>query len=312
VIVVKWRLLSAVVALGVTAALCGIWAFRTWTGRARLPIGAVVIVDSAAPGELDAALAAVPSALDGVATLRVFAASFDDEQLTQLGVDLNELVDREIARKNPLYVDLEEDEPDLGKLGRYLPMATAAQYLAAGRWASADGRIGVVPVRSCDGLNGESPPKGTRTRCVELDDLADDPLAARVRFLAWPLANAVVVFGKDAQTSASACRALRNELLTPNSSFGLVLCAPGAEAPEELRRALTRLERHRKLFERYDPRVARLLEDSGAAATLELPSEAVIVMPRLSALARRDAFLAAIRRATEREAVTLYDTGSRG
>ncbi len=311
--VVKWRLLSAVVAVGALVALCSHFAFRMRASSRAFPIGAVVIVDAAAPGELRSAMATVPSALDGAGALPIFAASFDDEQLTQLGVDLNELVDREIARKNPLYVDLEEDGPDKTKLGRYLPVATAAQYLAAGRWASADGRVGVIPVKNCDGEGSESAARGAQRRCVGLTDLDEDPLAARVRFLAWPLANAVVVWGKDAHASAEACRALRKELLVPNSAFGLVLCAPKAEAPEEFRRALTRLGRHRKLFERYDPRVARMLEDSGSgASTFELPNEAVIVVPRLSALARRDAFLETIRRATAREAVTLYETGTRG
>jgi hypothetical protein len=277
------------------------------------PIGAVVIVDATAPDELRSAMATVPSALDGARSLRIFAGSFDDEQLTQLGVDLNELVDHEIARKNPLYVDLEEAGPDKAKLGRYLPVATAAQYLAKGRWASADGRVGVIPVKNCDDFDGESADRGAKRRCVDLTDLDADPLAARIRFLAWPLANAVVLWGQTAQASAEACRALRKELLVPNSAFGLVLCAPRAEAPEEFRRALARLGRHRKLFERYDPRVAHMLEDSGSSASsFELPNEAVIVVPRLSALARRDAFLETIRRATASEAVTLYETGSRG
>jgi hypothetical protein len=190
-------------------------------------------------------------------------------------------VDGEIARRQPFYLGL-DSEPSDAELIDYRPLVNTAQTLSARRWSSTSDHLRLDWIRRCPPKN-RTPPGNAR--CVPISRVSKDPMAERLRFLAWPLANALVFSGPP-QRVRQACRELRDNLLG-SALMGLVLCASKHPIPPPLTNALNRAE---KLYKRQ-PSASALsvwLRTRGTltANPLQLDERTLVVIPRLSALAQ--------------------------
>jgi hypothetical protein len=221
-----------------------------------------------------------------------------DAERSRMAETLGHLADRLEREHNPLVDDL-DDDGDVGSevnaLARErLPSLTAAAALARGTWASADRRTIVRATTSCD----------PGARCIPLgvrSDSPDDHVAARARFLAWPVAYGVVL-----RPPADRASAVVDALRTPaeGSRIALVL---GEDDLRSLRfsGALPELADAIARIDRWTPEGAPMKDlfhrlSAGDASRddlrwLTLPSGALLVVPRLGALATANAFVNEVR-----------------
>lgn len=224
--------------------------------------------------------------------------AMSDAERARMAEALGHLADRLEREHNPLVDDL-DDEDDVpsevtGLARDRLPMLTAAAALAPGQWASADRRMTVRATTSC----------APDARCIPLGVHAgssDDHLAARARFLAWPIAYGVMLRPPPGRASA-VLDALRTR--ADGSRIALVLGEDDlhalrfSDALPELADSIARIDRWtpegapmKELFRRLSTRDA----SSDDARWLALPSGALLVVPRLGALAMVDAFVNEVR-----------------
>jgi hypothetical protein len=246
-----------------------------------------------APADVERAPASDTS--PGGLTLALNAMS--DAERSRMAVLLGRVADRLERDHNPLVEDLDDGDPraDIHTLGHErLPTLTAAAALAPGQWQSADGRMFVRATAACD----------PGARCLPLGvklEASDDRVAARARFLAWPLAYGIVLRPEAAREQAvvDALRAPADE-----SRIALVLgegdlhALRFSEALLGLADSATRIAQWapedapmKDLFRRLSSRDA--VRDD--APWLALPSGALLVVPRLGALATIDAFVDEVR-----------------
>jgi len=207
------------------------------------------------------------------------------------------------ARLSPLGTDFGEDGGDaVDELRRvmasYLPTFSAARAFARGAWSAPD--LEVRAAASCGTL-------AAGEKCVAMWRATDTQATAeRARFLAWAAARAAVA-DLGSRAAAEACaRMLRERAAAPGSPVALALLdddlalAPVAER-EELKEAAQLLGRamlangftdtqHLDAFARAPPR-------GQVAPWLDLPRTAIVVVPRLSAMADPGALERAIERA---------------
>jgi hypothetical protein len=145
-------------------------------------------------------------------------------------------------------------------------------------------------------------------RCIDAFGAGGDAdaLASRARFLAWPLTRAAVLVAKSDDARAALAATLRAE--QPASRIALVLEPTDLRALRvspallDLASSATRLMEvarsdlpaaHRALLERF----AGASSDDGVS-WLALPTHAVMIVPRIAALATLDAFVEEIRART--------------
>lgn len=229
------------------------------------PIGPVWVFepDAAAPAIDDAIAAGLM--LDGIGSAG----------RTRLTEGLAALATRLEARHHPLVIDfadgdLRDDAEAFAR--RWLPARTAARVLARGRWPTAEGTVH---------LAARCPPA---RRCVPLATAPTElPIAA------WPLAHARRLRFADAATAARAATGLRARVDRPGGTLALVLASeppaqPSAALIRQTRRVLRRLPTG-------DARLRHLVERLALPAPAPRPRwwpapDEVLVVPRLSALAR--------------------------
>jgi hypothetical protein len=203
------------------------------------------------------------------------------------------VVDR---KKNPWFVSLDDSEERSAVeslIAQTAPAFTAAGTLAAGQWQSPEGDVQIRPVAHC----------APQRPCVRLAGTpgADD-LERRARFLAWPLGYAIGLEVRDRQAADKVAEALR----APGSfQIGLVLESGEVHALRPSP-ALFTLQRHARRLVKVRPETPSPLFDALASlasagtgrdglAWLKLPPGAVLVVPRLGALATCERFVADVR-----------------
>jgi hypothetical protein len=237
-----------------------------------VPEGATLAHGVVLPGSITLALGGLPP-----------------EELPRLRERLAESTDDAVRRAAPVLFDLEGAEDDaapapdpLRQALPDLPALTAATNVLGAPWTTPGLSVALGP--ACD---------VAAARCVPLFVPAvdrEDPLVRRGRALAWTLGNAALL-RVPAGARAAVLRSLRGAQTRPSSTIALVFDAPQGALDKtelELLRDQARLA------------VAHLAPDApqrpwldalGAArAAWELPialeAGEVLVIPRLSALAR--------------------------
>jgi hypothetical protein len=214
-----------------------------------------------------------------------------------LSTALERLADDLDRRKNPLYTPLDDGEVR-GQvqilLARSRPARTAAAALAASRWHTADGDLAARAVARCA--------PAARCRSLTAGDTGDG-LARRLRFLVWPLGFALLVDGRDDVDAAAIADRLRSGPSAPER-IALVLTAAELHrrrSDRETRAIVRAATRVAKLATTAPPELVELLDGiarppaGDQIAWLRLPPRAVLVVPRLGALATPDALLAEVR-----------------
>lgn len=214
----------------------------------------------------------------------------------RLGQALHELAVSVARRKNPLFVPL--DESDERKAVRNLvaqtaPAFTAANTLLAGQWSSPEGDRGVRPVSRCADQN----------LCVVLRVRPEDSAEAkRARFLAWPLGYAIVLKLDDGAKLDEVSEALR----APGSNH-IALVLTGADVQtlrqspallslqKEARRALSALSGKQTPLMANLAGLAQARSGKNPMPWLSLPAGAILIVPRLGALATVEPFVNEVR-----------------
>jgi hypothetical protein len=200
------------------------------------------------------------------------------------------------ARLSPLGNDLEDGDPldELRSvLKPYLPTLTAARELERGSWQSADLAVRIAPSCAAAAVAaGES--------CISLWDTQDGPpaLGRRARFLAWAAARAVVVDLGNRARAEECASALRLRTRLASSTLALVLLADDlamrptpdrAEIQEAARRLSLALASGSSSRDPTEKEELAALADARVAmrgsSWLTVPTTAVVVVPRLSAIA---------------------------
>jgi hypothetical protein len=234
---------------------------------------------------------------ESAAGLALALNAMTDERRREIAHALTALADQVERRQNPFVEDLGDDDasPEAQRLLREeLPAMTAAAALGPGQWAAADGTMVVRATGAC----------APGTRCIPLVDVgADDAdrVAARARFLAWPLAYAIGL-----RPRPEATRRVIDALRAPTRGSRIALVV-GDEDRSGLRSSdalpeLVSSARRLAAAHSEDPLVAlmRHLSSPDLAKSdlrwLELlPRGVVLVVPRLGALAAIEAFRREVR-----------------
>lgn len=227
-------------------------------------------------------------ALDSAA-VRLALGSLGQNTLDELADLLDEALTTLEARANPLLMDvLGADHRDRWKasVAWLLPMLNAAREFVRGAWSSSDG-LSVRVERPGSARGGRAIPAWGAGRTGEGTD-------QRARFLAWPVSHARLVRAPDSQTRERLATLLREQVARPEAMTGLVLDHASLAGTRHFD-GIERIVRDRRaLLARAggDPTVAGLatLADPGeprrVASWLDLSVRELLVVPRLSALAR--------------------------
>jgi len=288
--------IAAAAGTAIAVALAGAGAIGSARGPQAPPAAWMLEVHTDSPARADPGRAP-----RGTGVSLALNAMTDDQRADAAGV-LARLADRLERERNPLVEDLDDDDARAdaeGLLGERLPMLTAAAALAPGRWTSQDGRIVVRATTEC----------AEHARCIPLGPprasgaSPDDRVAARARFLAWPLAYAVVLRAPPGR-APDLVAALRAP--GPGSRIALVLGDADlhglrfSKALPALAESAARLDRlgppdmpMKQLFARVSGAGSDAAPDD--LRWLALPADAVLVVPRLGALATIAAFVAEVR-----------------
>lgn len=208
-------------------------------------------------------------------------------------------------RKNPLFVPLDESDERTAVrnlVAQTAPAFTAAKSLLAGQWSSPEGDRGVRPVSRC----------ADRNLCVALRLRSEDSAEAkRARFLAWPLGYAIVLKLDDGAKLDEVSEALR----APGSNH-IALVLTGADVQtlrpspalsslqKEARRALAALSGKPTPLIDNLAGLAQARSGKNPMPWLALPAGAILIVPRLGALATIEQFVDEVRarvRATRAE-----------
>ena len=217
-------------------------------------------------------------------------------ELPRLREHLIESTDTGLRRAAPELFDLADDATAPDSLRHALPdlpALTAAANVLGSPWAAPGISVKLGPV--CD---------AAVSRCVPLFVPADEPadaIARRGRGLAWALANAAAL-RVAANSRSSLLRALREAQPRPSSTLAMVFGATRGTLDETELDSLRQQARRALADLASDAPQRPWLEALGAArAQWELPialdADEVLVIPRLSALARLQDFASEIERA---------------
>ncbi len=206
------------------------------------------------------------------------------EELPHLRESLNAFNDAAVRRAAPALFDIaglqadDEDRPHRGGVPD-MPALTAATNLLGAPWRAPGIEVDLGPTCASGA-----------TRCEPLFATpADDPLVRRGRALAWALSNAAIL-----RVPAAGRRALVDGLRTAGT-VALVLEAPGGDLdPDQL--DLLRAQAQRALDHLPPNGPERIWLESLVAAQahwavpLPLGPDEILVIPRLSAMARLPRF----------------------
>jgi hypothetical protein len=230
----------------------------------------------------------------------ILMAAMPPTELTALVSALDELSRRLAIRANPLVEDLEDDSPEapLGAwLRQHYAALAAASALAQPTWEAGDRDIAVSVARSCAAAPEPVTSHPVRARCVPLWGIGD-PAEERARFVAWPVARAIVLRAPASDDAALGAEELRASN-TQGSRVALILlerdAARGDRTEESLVRAAARaVAPHLRGDVGRDAAAllafARDRPGGRLFADLDLSPRDVLVVPRLSSLAERTAF----------------------
>ncbi len=216
-------------------------------------------------------------------------------EVTRLRDALAQSTEAAVHRAAPMLFDLGLSDDDAGPAADPLrqalpdlPALTAAANVGGAPWSAPGLSVRLAP--DCA--------TGSDSRCVQLfaptADQEADPLIRRGRALAWTLANAALLRG-SAGSHVALLEALRRAQTRPSSTIALVFDSSRG-AIDEAELELLRDQARRALAHLPPDAPQRPWLDalSGAPATWELPiafdAEEVLVIPRLSALARLQDF----------------------
>lgn len=203
--------------------------------------------------------------------------------------------------KNPFVEDLAgsgDSRAALGALFREIaPGLTAGAGLASGAWASSDGTLEVRAVARC----GQG-----AARCLDPFAPSDaDAVGDRARFLAWSLSSSVLLAATPPSSAREVAGALRAAARAPDSRIALALEGVDLHALRESPAlAAVRAGARHVLDEAGDAelRERAILEalassDAGRDPMpwMSLPEGAVLVVPRLGAVATHGAFVDEVR-----------------
>jgi len=219
-------------------------------------------------------------------------------RLKALARSLGELRRSGERRRNPLFDPLDDsDERALTArlVADLAPALSAALALAAGRWQSPEGELSIHGARQC----------APGARCLSLTAPAAQPgdsVDKRSRFLAWPVGYAMLGVVNPA-SAARAAELLRGP--TGDSHIALVLTGDELHSLRMTPAAAAVLREVDRLLPTArigGSPLATTLEHLAAARSagdelpwLQLPRTALLIVPRLSALATADAFVAEVR-----------------
>lgn len=203
-------------------------------------------------------------------------------------------------KKNPLLVSLEgsDDDSDVRAaveelVAQTAPAFTAATSLSAGTWQSPEEDVQVRPVAHC----------APATPCLQLAGPGgSDEQTRRARFLAWPLGYAVILAVDSRTDLDKVAEALR----APGSfHIGLVLTSTELHTLRASPALLALQKNARRLLKAMPkartPLLTRLASLVSASRRrhelpwLRLPSDTILVVPRLGALATTGQFVADVR-----------------
>jgi hypothetical protein len=236
--------------------------------------------------------------------------SLGAEARTSTLSDIGELIDGIEAQQLPLGLDLSDDSPSViaRRLQKaLLPSWTAARSLVLGSWSASDGSLSVRVA---------APARAASTQGITVlawSETERNTLAARARFLAWPVSNAVLLDAGSPAGVRDLAALLRAGVTRESGLVGLVLDAGSqnvtrlSEGEPERRELEARLRRFdeaalKKLGD-AEP-LARALRAGLPAAPalpwLELHASELLVVPRLSSLARRSRFLSELDQSARR------------
>jgi hypothetical protein len=215
------------------------------------------------------------------------------EELTRLRELLEESTEAAVRRAGAMLFDLELTEDDatpvadpLRRALPDLPALTAAANVLGAPWSAPGLSVKLGP--ACD---------AAASRCTPLFAPAthrDDTLVRRGRALAWTLGNAALLRVPRGSRTAL-LRSLRGAQARPSSTIALVFGAPrGALDEAELERLREQAGRALAHLAADAPQRSWLEALGAAPAGWELPltfdPDEVLVIPRLSALARLQDF----------------------
>lgn len=222
--------------------------------------------------------------------------SLSEARRASLGQALHDLVASMGRRKNPLFVPLDEGEEHQAienLIAQTAPAFTAARALLAGEWPSPEGDVRVRPVARC----------AAQRLCVTLrDGPKDGAEESRARFLAWPLGYAIIIsVGEDAKLHAVA------EALRAPGSRTIALVLTGADfrnlrqspalpsLQREARQVLSVLSAKRTPLLDNLAGLARARSGKNTMPWLPWPPRAILIVPRLGALATAEQFVEDVR-----------------
>lgn len=301
---VSWLLSAgAAAALGFLAYRWGPWNREAVEGR-----GPWKLYLSTSPGSK-------PSPSDAVEPEAIWVAltALPPERLRNVVDELEAVIAILDTERDPFAVDLldEEPEPIVRGLSRwFLPVLSAARALCAGHWSTPDGRLTVSVER-----------EGCGPDCRVVGAWAGpgeevEPLVMRARFIAWPISSALLIRCEGAERRREAAVALQRAIGSARSSFALVVDALAQGAEPSSMPALKRaeLESIRSLAVKYREQSAGPVRSGKMAWLMDLCESAALVrpdrrslpwlrldptelllVPRLSVLSRRPAFVAEAR-----------------
>ena len=239
--------------------------------------------------------APLPAPAPAAASLLVLN-SMSEARRELLGRALRDLAASVARRKNPLFVPLDDSEERKAVenlIAQTAPAYTAANALLSGQWQSPEGDVWIRPVPRC----------AARRTCVALQgkpgDGADEK---RARFLAWPLGYAIIlVIAEDGKPDEIA------EALRAPGSLHIGLVLTGAELralrpspallplQREARRVVSALPGKRTPLLETLASLAKVRSGKHTMPWLQLPPRAVLVVPRLGALATIEQFVEDVR-----------------
>jgi hypothetical protein len=248
--------------------------------------GTTVARGAIAPGSIALALGGLPP-----------------EELTRLRERLEESVDVAMRRAAPMLLDLdglaERDAASasnpLRQAAADLPALTAAANVLGAPWSAPGLFVSLGPVCAATGL-----------RCVPLfapEVDRGDALVRSGRALVWTLGNAALL-RVPAGSRAARLRSLRGAQIRPSGTIALVFAAARGALDEVELELLREQARRARVHLAPDAPQRPWLEAIGAArAGWELPialeADEVLVIPRLSALARLQDFHSEIEEALD-------------
>jgi hypothetical protein len=220
------------------------------------------------------------------------------EELTRLRERLEESVDAAVRRAAPMLLDLDglaegaaaSASNPLRQAAADLPALTAAANVLGAPWSAPGLSVSLGP--ACE---------AAAFRCVPLfapEVDRGDALVRSGRALAWTLGNAALL-RVPAGSRAARLRSLRGAQIRPSGTIALVFAAARGALDEVELELLREQARRARIRLAPDAPQRPWLEAIGAApAGWELPialdADEVLVVPRLSALARLQDFHAEI------------------